>query len=212
MSTPAPGAPLPPPPAQPAATTETRKPWYKKWWVIAIGAVVGIGIIGNLIGGGKDAPQPLAAVTPIETSEAATPEPSSTPAETPTETQTPSPTPTSEPTQDEPAAPELTLGQKNALRSAEQYLSMMAFSRVGIIDQLTSEYGEGYDPADAEFAIAHLEANGLVDWNEQAAKSAQQYLDMMGFSRESLYEQLTSEYGEGFTHEQAEHALTVVGY
>ncbi len=108
--------------------------------------------------------------------------------------------------------PKLTLGQQNAIDSAQSYLSFSAFSRSGLSRQLTSEYGEGFDPADAEFAMVYLEQNGLVDWNAQAAKSAQSYLDMTSFSRQGLYDQLTSEYGEGFTPEQANAGLAAVGY
>jgi hypothetical protein len=108
--------------------------------------------------------------------------------------------------------PQLTLGQQNAVDSAQSYLDFSGFSRAGLFEQLTSEYGEGYEPADAEFALAYLEQNGLVDWNAEAVESAESYLDFSSFSRQGLYEQLTSEYGEGFTPAQAEHALAAVGY
>lgn len=108
--------------------------------------------------------------------------------------------------------PKLTLGQENAIRSAEQYLSFMGFSRVGLFEQLTSEYGEGFAAEDAEFAIATLEQGGRVDWNAEAAESAQSYLDTMAFSRDGLFQQLTSEYGEGFTADQANAGLAAVGY
>lgn len=108
--------------------------------------------------------------------------------------------------------PSLSIGQQNALRSATQYLGFMHFSRAGLLKQLTSEYGEGYPVEDAEFAIASLEQAGKVDWNAEAAEAAQSYLDMMAFSREGLYDQLTSEYGEGFTPEQANAGLAAVGY
>lgn len=108
--------------------------------------------------------------------------------------------------------PSLSIGQQNALRSATQYLGFMHFSRAGLMEQLTSEYGEGYPAEDAEFAIATLEQAGKVDWNAEAAEAAQSYLDMMAFSREGLYDQLTSEYGEGFTPEQANAGLAAVGY
>ena len=39
--------------------------------------------------------------------------------------------------------------------------------------------------------------------NEQAAKSAKNYLDNSAFSRQGLIEQLSSEYGDGFTYAQA---------
>ena len=78
----------------------------------------------------------------------------------------------------------------------------MAFSRSGLIGQL--EY-EGYSTEDATFAADNCGA----DWNEQAAKSAQTYLDTMSFSRQGLIDQLVY---EGFTQEQAEHGVTAAGY
>lgn len=108
--------------------------------------------------------------------------------------------------------PQLTLGQQNAIDSALSYLDFSAFSRAGLFEQLTSEYGEGYEPADAEFALAYLEQNALVDWNAEAVESAESYLEFTSFSRQGLYDQLTSEYGSGFTPAQAEHALAAVGY
>lgn len=98
--------------------------------------------------------------------------------------------------------PELTMGQKNALRSAASYLSAMAFSHDGLIQQL--EY-EGYSTEDATYAADHCGA----DWNEQAAKSAKNYLSAMSFSRSGLIQQL--EY-EGFTASQAEYGVSANGY
>lgn len=50
--------------------------------------------------------------------------------------------------------PQLTLGQQNAIDSALSYLDFSAFSRQGLYDQLTSEYGEEFTPAQAEHALA----------------------------------------------------------
>jgi len=108
--------------------------------------------------------------------------------------------------------PKLTLGQENAIRSATQYLDVMPFSRAGLIQQLSSEYGSGFAAEDAEFAVATLEQSGQVDWNAEAAEAAQSYLDVMSFSRDGLYDQLTSEYGAGFTPDQANAGLAAVGY
>lgn len=126
--------------------------------------------------------------------------------------ETTAPAEEAEPEPEPEPEPEYTLAQKNAIRSAESYLAFTAFSRAGLIRQLTSEYGEGFELADAEFAVSTLEASGGVDWNEQAVRSAESYLDFSSFSRQGLYDQLTSEYGEQFTHEQAEYALSAVGY
>lgn len=87
--------------------------------------------------------------------------------------------------------------QTTAVAKAKDYLSLMAFSRTGLIDQL--EY-EGFSTADATYAVSEIEAAGAVDWNEQAAKKARDYRSMMAFSRQGLIEQL--EY-EGFTPAQA---------
>lgn len=97
---------------------------------------------------------------------------------------------------------EPTMGQKNALRKAQQYLEIMAFSYTGLIEQL--EY-EGYSTEDATYGVENCGA----DWNEQAKSKAEQYIDIMAFSRDELVQQL--EY-EGFTHEQAEYGVSAIGY
>lgn len=97
------------------------------------------------------------------------------------------------------SAQSLTGPQKNAVRSANNYLSFQGFSRQGLIDQLSSPYGDGYSVADATAAVNSLS----VDWHAQAAKSARQYLDIMGFSCNGLIDQLSSNAGDKYTREQA---------
>lgn len=96
-------------------------------------------------------------------------------------------------------AESLTGPQKNAVRSAKQYLSIQGFSRSGLIQQLSSDYGEGYNVADARVAVDSLN----VDWNRQAVRSAKQYLSIQGFSCKRLIDQLSSSAGDGYTHSQA---------
>ncbi len=102
----------------------------------------------------------------------------------------------------------LGMEEKNAVREAESYLEFMAFSRQGLVDQLSSPYGSGYTADAAAFAVAFLEENGLVDWNEQAVREAQSYLETMAFSRNELKDQLSSEYGAQFTTDEAEYAVS----
>lgn len=104
-------------------------------------------------------------------------------------------------------AQSLTDPQKNAVRSANSYLSMQGFSRDGLIAQLSSPYGDGYSVADATAAVDSLS----VDWNEQAARSAQQYLGMMGFSCNGLIQQLSSDAGDQYTNEQASYGAKKAG-
>ena len=55
------------------------------------------------------------------------------------------------------------------------------------------------------------EENEVVPFEyEQALKSAQNYVDALHFSRQGLKQQLTSEYGSGFSEEAAEYALDQV--
>ena len=97
--------------------------------------------------------------------------------------------------------------QKNAVRSAKSYLAFQAFSRDGLIDQLSSEYGDGYSVTDATKAVDSLSVN----WNAQAVKSAKQYLDMMGFSCSGLVEQLSSSAGDQYTRTQAMYGAQQAG-
>ena len=94
-----------------------------------------------------------------------------------------------------------TSGQSNALKSAKNYLNVMAFSYTGLIEQL--EY-EGYTNAEAVYAVDNCGAN----WNQQALKSAKNYLNTMAFSYSGLVEQL--EY-EGFTNAQATYGVNNCG-
>lgn len=97
------------------------------------------------------------------------------------------------------AAP--TTGEKNALATAKNYLSIMPFSHSGLKKQLLYE---GYTEKEASYGADNCGA----DWFEQAAKSGKKYLELMPFSRDGLIKQL--EY-EGFTHEQAEYGASANG-
>lgn len=107
-----------------------------------------------------------------------------------------------------PTMPEsLTGPRSNAVRSAQQYLSVQGFSRSGLIQQLSSDYGDGYGVADATAAVDSLN----VDWNEQAVRSAKQYLSIQGFSCNGLIEQLSSSFGDGYTLSQATYGAQKAG-
>ena len=101
----------------------------------------------------------------------------------------------------------LTGPQRNAVRSAKQYLDMSGFSRKGLIEQLSSEYGNQYAVDDATVAVDSMN----IDWKENAARSAKQYLSMSGFSCKGLIEQLSSEYGSQYTKEQAKYGAIQAG-
>ncbi|MEX1199684.1 MAG: Ltp family lipoprotein [Methylophaga sp.] len=104
-------------------------------------------------------------------------------------------------------AESLTGPQKHAVRSAKQYLSFQGFSRDGLIDQLSSAYGDGYEVADATVAVDSLN----IDWNKQAVKSAKNYLSFQGFSCKGLIQQLSSSYGDKYTVSQATYGAQRAG-
>lgn len=115
----------------------------------------------------------------------------------------------------EEEAPEATIPEEEAavpfeyeqaLKSAQNYVNTLHFSRQGLKQQLTSEYGSGFSEEAAEYALEHVD----VDYKEEAVEAAESYLDAMSFSRQELKQQLTSEYGSGFTEEEAEYALDQV--
>ena len=97
----------------------------------------------------------------------------------------------------------MTAEQKNAYQAAKDYLDFSAFSRKGLINQLSSEYGSNYPKKVATFVVDLLETEGAVDWYEQAERAAKEYLDFSSFSKAELIQQLESEYGSQFTHDQA---------
>lgn len=108
---------------------------------------------------------------------------------------------------DDPSRSKITLAMENALSSAQDYLDYSAFSRQGLIDQLSSEYGSGFEVGDATWAVDQLR----VDWKEQAVQSAKDYLDFQSFSRQGLIDQLSSPYGSQYTVEQAVYAVDQIG-
>ena len=91
------------------------------------------------------------------------------------------------------------MAQENAIEAAQNYVDIMPFSRAGLIDQLSSEYGSQFPMQDAEFAVDHIKVN----WRAEAVEAAKQYLDTMAFSRQGLIEQFASPYGSQFSVETA---------
>ena len=87
----------------------------------------------------------------------------------------------------------ISIGKKNALKEAKNYLEYSSFSYEGLVDQL--EY-EGYSHTEAVYGADNCGA----DWYEQALLEAENYLDYSAFSYEGLIKQL--EY-EKFTHKEA---------
>lgn len=97
----------------------------------------------------------------------------------------------------------ISIEYKNALKKAQMYSDSMSMSKVGLYNQLTSEYGEKFPAEAAQYAIDNVNA----DWNNNALQKAKSYQEEMAMSKDAIYDQLTSEYGEGFTPEEAQYAI-----
>jgi hypothetical protein len=186
---------------------DTTKPWYKKWWGIALAVFVGFVILGAITSEGDEPGVEASATTTTVEATATTTLVETTTTEAVTTTRPPTTTaPTTAPTTTVPTPstvpePQFTLSEENAIAKAGDYLDYTAFSRSGLIDQL--EY-EGFTTAEATLAVDYLD----VDWNEQAWMKAEDYLDYTAFSRSGLIDQLEF---EGFTTEQATYGVDKTG-
>jgi Host cell surface-exposed lipoprotein/Protein of unknown function (DUF2510) len=195
----------------PGATKEKKPFWRRTWVLVTAGVIVAFIGIGAASGsGGKPDTSangnPSGASQQDKSSDTSADAPA-TPDVTQAADPSPSPTKTPEPTKTPKPTPSFTVSQEQAIGSAKNYLSISGFSRVGLIQQLSSSYGDGFSKADATFAVNHL----TVNWNEQAVRSAKNYLSISHFSRAGLIQQLHSSYGDGYTLTQATYAANHVG-
>ena len=58
-------------------------------------------------------------------------------------------------------------------------------------------------PEEAQYAIDNIKG----DYLETALKSAKKYQENMSMSKDAIYDQLVSDYGEKFTAEEAQYAI-----
>lgn len=160
--------------------------------LIVLGVIILIGVIGNLIGGGKDSEEEPAENQTIS-SDADEVQPESE-------------------VKDEEGSSDLDVPvedanipkeYQSALNKAYSYSEIMHMSKAAIYNQLTSEYGEQFSEEAALYAMENID----VDWKENALKKAENYSDTMYMSKKGIYDQLISEYGEQFTEEEATYAI-----
>ena len=200
-----------------------------KWGLIAF---VGLAVLGALAGEDEEAGQTK------EVSAAATTAPS-TPEATPTETSTPEPTPDPEVslnftgpasvrsdnailkgTVDPANAHVRVKGQSVKVRRGRWKLPV-TLSKHGDNSFRVVATRKGYVKASttatvtrqlsaAERAVIRQE-KAARRANRRALESAKSYLAMSGFSKQGLYEQLSSSAGEGFTQAEAQYAVDHVG-
>jgi len=101
------------------------------------------------------------------------------------------------------SAPSTSAEYKSALNKATSYSNIMHMSKLGVYDQLVSEYGEKFSANAAQYAIDNVKA----DWNANALAKAKSYQDTMNMSPAGIHDQLTSANGEKFTQSEADYAI-----
>ena len=62
-----------------------------------------------------------------------------------------------------------------------------------------------FSPEAAQYGVDNVQA----DWNANALAKAKSYQGQMSMSPEAIRDQLTSEYGEKFTPEEADFAISI---
>lgn len=160
--------------------------WFVKHKIITgILIFIGIGIIGNAMGGNETKNTLSNSSTINNTQEAKSAADAKAEADDQVKTAT------------------VPAEYKSALNKATTYASTMHMSKRGVYDQLVSEYGEKFSATAAQYAIDNMKA----DWNANALAKAKTYQDTMNMSPASIHDQLTSEHGEKFTQAEADYAI-----
>ncbi|WP_022761250.1 Ltp family lipoprotein [Butyrivibrio sp. AD3002] len=103
---------------------------------------------------------------------------------------------------------DMTQGEKQAIRQAQDLLTSIPYSREHLIEELQDKY-YGFSETEATVAVDYLEAEGLVDWNDEAVRWAEILLDGAAYSKDGLMEDLSEGY-MAFTKEQAEYAMNYI--
>lgn len=197
---------------------------FLKWGLIAF---LGLAVLGALFGEDEQAGQ--------TTQVSATAGTSSTPEPTPTETSTPEPTPDPEVSVNytgpssarsdnvvltgtvDPANAHVRVKGQSVKVSRGRWKLPVTLTNHGDNDFRMVATRRGYvkssttatvvrELSAAERAVIHRE-KAERRANRRAVESAESYLAMSGFSKQGLYQQLSSSAGEGFTQAEAQYAV-----
>lgn len=191
-------------PVPTAPRPQLKKPFYKRWWFIAIVSIVVIAAIGQALEEGKTSSSKSASQSQNVPGAEAAPQDQSAPeanaapqTQSAPETAAPAAVPTPE------AEPKVPREYQNALESAKSYSNVMHMSKKGIYNQLISPYADKFPAEAAQYAVDNLQA----DYNANALAKAKEYQETMHMSSQAIRDQLTSEYGEKFTASEADYAV-----
>lgn len=182
------------PPIQPAQ--KLKKPIYKKWWFWVIIAVVSIGIIGNL-GDGDDSTQGGSSSTISTTESGGQTSDKST---TNNKVQV---TVADFTTMDKAAIQAWADMNKVTCKFSEDYSDTAA---KGAVVSQSKNAGETINEGDTIKIVISLGKKPSVEYTN-ALRKAETYSKTMHMSKQGIYDQLTSEYGEKFPADAAQYAI-----
>ena len=96
---------------------------------------------------------------------------------------------------------EATDEQNEAAENAVSYIKTTYMSKAALLNQLV-EF-DGFSAEAAQYAVDHI----TTDWKKVALASGNNYLANSNFSKQGLFDQLTSTCGEQFEAEEAQYAV-----
>lgn len=213
-----PGAPAPqvPWPDAPTPPAMPKKPFYKRWWFIAIVIVVALSILGSLVGGEDSAPTSTADVSADAAGSSS--ESAATPATVPDVVGKKAHVAildltdagfTTAPDLQDQAGAEVVINPANWTVVSQEPAAGTELSSDTTITLVVT-----HDADDAAGSSTDASGDSTTDATPNvpveylnALSKAESYSDLMRMSKQGIYDQLTSEYGEQFSPEAAQYAI-----
>ena len=184
-------------PVMPVASVKAKKPIYKKWWFWVIIAVVAIGIIGSINGGNESSTNTDNGSSVVQSGD-----------ETNNDT-----------TDNKTDSNKITVADFSAMSKAD-------IENWATTNKVTVKFSEEYSDSIASGSVISQSKNANETVKEgatikvviskgkkpsieyqNALKKAESYSKMMHMSKQKIYDQLTSEYGEKFPADAAQYAI-----
>jgi hypothetical protein len=184
-------------PVMPVASVKAKKPIYKKWWFWVIIAVVAIGIIGSVNGGNESSTNTDNGSSVVQSGD-----------ETNNDT-----------TDNKTDSNKITVIDFSAMNKAD-------IENWATTNKVTVKFSEEYSDSIASGSVVSQskKANETVKEGgtinvviskgkkpsieyQNALKKAESYSKLMHMSKQKIYDQLTSEYGEKFPADAAQYAI-----
>lgn len=184
-------------PVMPVASVKAKKPIYKKWWFWVIIAVVAIGIIGSINGGNESSTNTDNGSSVVQSGD----ETNNNTTDNKTDSAKIAVADFS--TMSKADIENWATTNKVAVKFSEEYSDTIASGSV--ISQSKKANETVKEGATIKVVISKGKKPSVEYQN--ALKKAESYSKMMHMSKQKIYDQLTSEYGEKFPADAAQYAI-----